>query len=297
MQSSLEKKLQQVHAIFDVKSIISTELDKGSIEAYYKKNFLAYRLFHNRTGFLHMGISTAEKAQDKDYCEQANQISSLIAKHKLKNILELASGQGANLQHLASRHRDVTFYGIDLSTSPNRQILQQPNISFSYGDYHNLSQFKDESLDLIYVIEALCHTTTPEIVFSQVHKKLRKDGLFVIFDGYYTNRSISPTEKIACELVEKSMAVNTFQNINDIVKITEREHFRIIEQTDLSKNVLPSMRKIERLAKHLFKHRVISKILSRVFPSEIFNNAIAGYLMPDLIEYGIATYYKLIIQK
>ena len=57
LDTSLEEKVTDIQARFDINYLLQEVEDTSVIKKYYQSNRLTYRLFHNWTGFLHMGIS------------------------------------------------------------------------------------------------------------------------------------------------------------------------------------------------------------------------------------------------
>ncbi|MFZ0926931.1 MAG: class I SAM-dependent methyltransferase, partial [Halobacteriota archaeon] len=155
---NLELYLAQIRDIFDIPRIIDAPRDKPQIINYYLANKLSYRLAWSLEGFIHCGISYDGKRKKEDFREQARVVDAYIEDKHAKKVLELGYGLGSNSAYLARRNPHVTFDAIDISNKPLRSFTTIPNLSFCFGDYHNLSQFKDDSYDIVFVIEALCYS-------------------------------------------------------------------------------------------------------------------------------------------
>ncbi len=299
MSTKLAEKLRRLKSVLNTDKYL-TETNNGKVvKDYYQTNRIAYRLFHNRQGFLHMGITENGHYNDVDLLEPLKQISQYIENKDGFRVLELASGQGANTTYLAENYKKVQFTALDYSTKPKSAFYNLDNTSFDFGDYHDLSKFKDSSFDLVFIIEALCHANDVNKVVSEVKRVLKPNGYFVIFDGYYAKNptQLDETESEASKLTATGMAVKEFQYLPDFQSVIQDNGFKVVEEINLSSKVLPTMKRFERLAKAFIKLGVIGKLLTKFLPDMFVRNAVAGYLMPELMEQGIAIYYKHVLQK
>jgi len=159
-----------------------------------------------------------------------------------------------------------------------------------------LRSYKDRTFDIVYVIEALCYSTNKEVVFKEVRRVLKSNGYFIIFDGYRSSKKLSRDEEIACKLTEKSMAVQSFEIYKDVIQKAFKQHFVLDYEENLSKYVLPTMKRFEKLSKVYIKFPLISRLVTKILPMEFSANSIAGYFMPNLIEGKIAQYMVTVLK-
>lgn len=297
---TIEFKLKQIARIFDIEKVAKLNIDKDYIQKYYKVNSVPYSIFHTKDNFMYMGISRDGIYKKEDLKAHTMFIDSYIKKCNAKNVLEIASGRSASTNFLAQINPNVNFYGVELSDGQYKHAKKRSrfiaNVSVQKGDYHDLSMFKDSMFDTVYVIEALCYSTNKEQVFREVHRVLNKNGLFIIFDGYRNSKTLSSDEKIACNLTEKSMALQEFESYQSTIDKSLACGFIIDYEEDLSKYVLPTMKRFEKLSKAFFYFPPLSKLLAYLLPKEFVLNSIAGYLMPNLIESGIAKYMITVLK-
>lgn len=300
----LERKVQHLKKLFPTESIVSLTPTKDSIQKYYKINQLAYTLFHQGNDFIHMGISRNGKYNKKDLLEPVHIIEKYIVLADAKKILELATGRGANSAYLAKRHPKITFSGIDLPHGQLSYALNKakkiPNFHPIPGDYHDLSNFPDNSFDLVFIIEALCYSTEKDVVLKEVQRVLKPEGIFIIIDGYLKkpHSSLSEIEKLANSLVARGMMVPDFELYSDFKKNTFNLKYKILFEEDVSKLLLPTVERFEKQTQFLFKLPIpIAKFLIKLFPKEFVNNILAAALLPTLIRLDVADYEILVLQK
>jgi len=301
---SLNNKLENIKNMFDIDNLINSPANSDKIKKYYKKNQLAYTLFYNRMNFMHMGISYDNKFKKSDLYGQIKLISEYITKKDNMRVLELGSGKGGNSIYLSKKFPKVNFAATDLTKEnisfARRKTKSFKNISFECIDYHNLSKFPKNSFDIVFVIEALCHSNNKAKVFLEVKRILKKGGFFIVIDGYVNEerKKLTNSEKLAMKLTEKGMAVDKFQTYEDFLKIVKESKLKIIEEIDWTNNIFPSLIKFEKTANRFFKLKFFAKLILKIVPKEFSYNAISGYLMYILFkEHNLYKYQATICKK
>ncbi len=298
----LKTKLSNIENVLNVNDLLARNGCTDSIRKYYKLNKLAYSIFHSKKGFVHAGLSESDSFKDEDLLAQPKIIGKYIEENNAKEVLELAMGKGANSKYLAEKYPDVNFYGLDLENGQldinNFKNIQ--NLRVSYGDYHKLDSFPDEKFDIIYVIDALCHSNNKDVVAKEVYRVLKNGGLFIVIDGYSGKKTneLNEDEVLAKQLNEKGMMLSSFEYIDNAVDKIKSAGLILVEDKDYSKNIIPSFGRLEKIAsKTIFEPRILGKIVDKVLPNEITFNAVSAYLTPVLIRKGIFCYKLLIFKK
>jgi ubiquinone/menaquinone biosynthesis C-methylase UbiE len=301
MNKTLENKIDTISNVMNISKITELHPDNNYIARYYSLNKIPYTIFHTRTDFVYMGISKDGIYKEDDLLEAARIVAEYIESTRAENVLELATGRGANSEYLSKLYPKVNFYGIDLSSSHLGFAIKRAGSVKNYhpepGDYHNLTIYKDNSMNIVFVIEALCHSTHKERVLSEVHRVLKDDGLFIIIDGYRAIDPRSQKEEVAMKLIEKSMALEIFEQYESFKSKTLESGFAIIKDENLSQYILPTLKRFENLARKYFSHKFLAKILYMILPNEVINNAAAGYLMPEAVQMGLFTYQLTVLKK
>ena len=289
--------LKQIGGIFDIQSIINEPQDKPQIISYYLKNKLTYRLGHNWQGFLHCGISYDGKHKKEDFKEQARIVERYVRDNNAKKVLELGYGLGANCAFLANRNPLVMFEGVDISNKPLKRFTKMPNAHFKFDDYHDLGTVEDNAYDIVFTIEALCHSTNKLQVLRVVKKKLKKDGLFIVIDGYRRDyaATLSPSEEVMVRLIEKGFSVDAFECVKDVERYMRKEYLTVVTK-DISQCVLPCMAKGQ-WALHYFSHPALARVVNRFLPLDVVKNTIVALLLPISIRRDIACYYIHVLKK
>lgn len=195
---SLSEYLDDIRHLFDIVTLLNSEQNNREIQKYYIGNRLAYHLIHHSQGFMHMGLSRNGRFERSDVLGQVNFIQHFITP-MTQNVLELGAGNGTNSIYLSLHNSETQFYALDLSTTPLKFRSRPQNFSQEIGDFHNLDRYSDNFFDVVFVIEALCHSDDKNKVFTQVYKKLKRGGVFIIIDGYTrrAERNLSDDETLA----------------------------------------------------------------------------------------------------
>jgi len=251
-----------------------------------------------------MGISRDMKYDHEDVLEQPKIVAKYIRRLNAHNVLDLGVGKGSSSTYLARLFSNIRFDGIDLPNSlldvAKRAAKKVPNFYPMEGNYHDLSRYDRAQFDVVFAIESLCHSTKKEKVFNEIWRVLRKDGTFIIIDGYLgkPEKSLNDNERLAKKLTEKGMMVEDFEYYGDIKEKIEQLGFKIIEEEDVTRLIIPTLKRFESLArKTLFNHPRLGRVIVKLLPDEFTANAISGYLMPVIVELSLAKYTILVVKK
>lgn len=303
MKHTVSKKLERLGQFFNLTDVIHSNIDSRYVDEYYNANKFAYSLLHTKEHFVHMGISKTGSYRKSDLYVHATEIEGMVKQDGAEKVLELAVGRGGNSYWLAKRNSDVKVTGIDVSTVQlsfaNKLASTLSNFETLKASYEDLSLFDDNSFDLVFVIEALCHSNDSTKVLREVRRVLKPNGHFVVYDGYRTKQDSRYTEneRTAMRLLEVGVAVEHF-DVYQLFKMNARQNgFEVIYAENLSKHVIPTMRRFERRARLFFKLGFAAKLLLRCLPRKFSYNIISGYLFPTVMECGLFSYQSTVFQK
>ncbi|MEM6934693.1 MAG: class I SAM-dependent methyltransferase, partial [Pseudomonadota bacterium] len=173
------------------------------------------------------------------------------------------------------------------------------SLSVLKGDYHDLSRFADASIDLAFIVEALCYSQRKEAVFREVARILKPGGQFLVYDGYGEPpiAARSSDEARAARLLERGMAVDHFETFEDVRDAAESAGLDLAADQDFSAAILPTCDRFARRARRFLRHRLIAWIALRAFPPAFTNNVVVGLLFPILMRRRIFTYRASLFRK
>ncbi|HLV92059.1 MAG TPA: bifunctional demethylmenaquinone methyltransferase/2-methoxy-6-polyprenyl-1,4-benzoquinol methylase UbiE, partial [Aequorivita sp.] len=115
-------------------------------------------------------------------------VIKLVSEKKVENVLDIATGTGDLAIQFAEKTEAKRIVGLDLSDGmlnvARKKISGKPysnKIEFIQGDSEALP-FEDNSFDAITVSFGIRNFENLEKGLSEIHRVLRKDGIFVILE-------------------------------------------------------------------------------------------------------------------
>jgi ubiquinone/menaquinone biosynthesis C-methylase UbiE len=298
----LAKYLNKIKQVFDLDELLRQEIDQMEVVDYYVQSEAGYRFFHSSEGAIHLALNYDRKFDKEGYYGQAKIIQKHITELCPQRVLELGSGKGFNTIYLARKNKDVEFIGIDITHKyvkfAQTQSQGLANLHFVLGDFHKLN-FVDESFDLVFEVESVCHAYDMSMVLSEIYRVLKPKGRFISFDGYRKAGfdQFDDKIKLAARLVEVAMAISRPWLIDDWLYLAQKIGFEILSVDELSEAIMPNLLKFQRLAKGYFKFTILSRALLRILPPKLVKNSIAGLLMPFTIKAGAHGYYNIVLKR
>lgn len=299
-EETLKEYLDKIENVFNTKSIIDENIDKSKIQKYYYDSNLGYNLVHSKEGSVHMALNYDGVFNKEGYFQQVREINEhLMSDNK---VLELGCGKGFNSFFLAKKNNSSKFFGIDISNKhlnyAKKRADSLENLNFNYGDFHSLD-FDDNEFDVVFELESVCHSDSPETVLKEVNRVLKSVGKFILYEGFRTKgfENLTKTQKKAASLIEKTMAVNNGHNINEWLEIAKNNGFTVIQNDDISIAIMPNLKRFHRMARKYFKYNLTAKIILAVMPKNLIKNTVAGLLMPFSIMQKTHSYNRLVLTK
>jgi sterol 24-C-methyltransferase len=245
---------------------------------------------------MHFRISSNGCFTDEDAYYQPDTVSEFIKSGDV--VMELGFGQGANLLYLARCHPDARFIGVDLS--PLKKTKEVPeNVSTYQLDYSNLSQFEDNSVDVMYAFETIVHNTDKEKIYREVFRVLKPGGVIIVFD-YALAASFETYDahlQKAIALISKGGAAAMIESLEELNAHYAHCGLKLEESIDHTRATLPDLKRLERKAAKILERPWLARLMFRLLPDQFVSNIILGYLGYDSGNAGICTYQEWIVRK
>jgi len=297
----LDRRAAVLDRCFDLSRLADSGDTPAKIRRYYEDSRLGYRLVHSREGAMHMALNPAGTFDRAGYEAQARLVEDRFAPGTA-DVLELACGNGYNLELLAARHRDRRFLGIDLVERQlarcNRRLAAHDNARAVPGDFQGLD-LEDDAFDCVYVVESFCHATDLPAAFAEVARVLRPGGRFIVIDAWRTAAfdGLTPAVRRAALNVELAMAIADGRQLPAWQAAAADAGLRVTEEVDLSAQIMPNLERLARVAETgLLSHPWRVRLLKLVVRRPLLMNAVAGYLSPLTIMAGAHTYRLLALE-
>lgn len=297
-KSTLAEKTVRLDSLLNLNRVIDGDKNApAQIQLYYQLNRLTYRRFHSRSGFMHFRVSKNGVYSDEDIFYQPDTVSSYLQPGF--HVLELGPGNGANLVRLAKRHPDNKMIGVDLCPGKPRDLPS--NARLLRRNYSDLSIFKENSFDVVYAVETIVHCSEAEkdSVFQEVYRVLKPGGVFLNWDYALTGpyESFPPLTQKAIALISKGAASAMIESADAWEQHFKQAGFLEEQTTDLSKEIMPDLKRLERKSHKVLDNPGRTRAMFRLFPSQMMNNVIVGYLGYDSFCEGIIGYKQWVYRK
>jgi len=164
-------------------------------------------------------------------------------------ILDAGCGMGASAIWLA-KHYNVEVIGITISELEYKkaQIFAKAagvldKVKFYIGDFTN-TNFNDESFDIIWGIESVCHIINKKDFIKEARRILKNNGKLIISDGFIKKDNLNKLDEWLLDNWIKRWRVPNLVKVSDFQKYLEETRFKNVKFIDITKNILPSSREI-----------------------------------------------------
>lgn len=244
---------------------------------------------------MHFRVSKGSAFSEDDIYYQPETISAYIP--RCASVLELGPGQCANLLYLARCHPDAYFCGMDLLTLKLKNA--PPNLRIIKQDYSEMSNFPDGTFDVVYAIETIVHSSDKDRIFKEVYCVLKPGGTFIVYD-YALSRpygDFDPLTQKAISLISKGGVSPVIEQAETWKNYFMSNGFHCEKVTDLSKAVMPNLKRLQNKAERVLRHPSVAKVVFRILPWLFSNNIIVGYLCYDSCWEGVILYKEWVFRK
>jgi len=303
LEADLVRRLRKLERVFDLPALRAEPLAAPDVVEYYENCHDAYRKYHSQAGAVHMALNDGDRFDPDGFFGQLRRMEAGWAQPPAA-LLELAFGQGFNLEYLASRHADCAVHGIDLTPAHvriashrlERAALQR--VSLLQGDFHHLP-YDDVQFDEVFCIEAFCYATNAPQALSEVARVLKPGGCFTLFDGYLPRHpeALAHDEALAVELVAKGMAIEGLQPLDLLLSQALQAGLLLADMTALDSEVMPSLARLESITGAVIRFPWLGRRALARRNRMRGRNVLAGYLMRNAVAQGLISYRHIVLRK
>jgi len=274
-----------------------------SVRTYYDQNTNLFLKFNNskKAQNIHRslwknGIDNLEDALNYSNSLILNEIESLMPSHA--RIADLGCGVGASLFYIYPRLQNPSS-ALGLTLSPVQAKLAKNSakelelgnqILFAEGDFTSVP-LENESLDVIYSVEAVCHAVDPEKYFQEASRLLRKGGKLILVDDYQANRSFTKNETKWLNAYIEGWYVPGVRTIEQTLEFAKNNNLNLINNEELTPYLrlrnLPDF-----LASTLLFLGNQLSIKHAILPSMLGSMALQQCLHMKIVEYRFLVFEK-----
>lgn len=233
---------------------------KSQVVAYYEGTVFDYGLFWHTPNDLaiHYGFSDETTRGHSDRLLNENRFLANAVKIKSTDyILDAGCGVGGSAIWIAKNYGSRVV-GITISRSQierariNAEKFGVEKLTQFYEmDYHS-TNFPDATFDVVWAIESLCHSPDKLRLFKECYRILKPGGRLVVADGFQKNKATnSQDQKIFNDFIY-GLAVYQTTFWDEFRDGLVAAGFRNIQRWDKTEVIIPSAKKIYRLAIFFF---------------------------------------------
>lgn len=267
------------------------------VAEYYDITLPYYKWFWHRdseSSALHYGFWENDTRTVKDALLNENKfLAELAGVRSGTKVLDAGCGIGGSAIWLA-KNRGAHVVGITLS---KKQLEKAKELAKARGidnkaefylkDFMNTG-FPDDSFDVVWAIESVCHAVDKKIFLKEAYRVLKKGGRIVVADGFL-RRKPNPSEEIAYNNFLEGFVLPGLASADLFREEMAEVGFRDMRFLDKTEETKPS-------SKILYKRtRLFYPVVSflnwlHIISNVLIKNSIAGIAQWELVKGGIICY-------
>jgi cyclopropane fatty-acyl-phospholipid synthase-like methyltransferase len=226
--------------------------DISTITEYYTESHLDYQLIWQLpvSHGLHAGYHDDEHRRHGAAVENMNRVlaDKVDIGHE-DRVLDCGCGVGGSTVWLAD-NRGASACGIDLVPMQLRKAADLASdrgvadrVDFSRQDFTRTA-FPDDSFDVIWGIEAICHAEDKRDFLDEAARLLRDGGRLVVSDGFQAVDALTPAEREAMDVWLDGWAVPNLDSVDAFSDGLVEAGFADVTVEDATESVMPSSKRL-----------------------------------------------------
>jgi tocopherol O-methyltransferase len=228
----------------------------ADIVRYYDESYWDYRTswLNPATLAIHYGYWDSETSSHNQALLRMNQaLADAAGIGDECRILDAGCGVGGSAIWLAERYR-ARVTGITLSEAQVRLAGRNAvrrgvaeRVNFQVMDFC-ATAFPNESFDAVWGIESICHALSKPAFLAEAFRLLRPGGCLVCADGYALRQHYSDAEWQCIETCLNGWQIPNLAVPAEFEGYLSVAGFRSIRFRDVTPHILPSSRRLRRIA-------------------------------------------------
>ena len=248
---------------------IVDRFDLGRIQAYYDETWADYRLLWlgPTDRALHFGYWDEHTRTHSESLLNMNRVlASRLGLVGGERILDAGCGVGGSALWLA-REYGAEVVGI---TPVASQVVRarryahesglDGHVSFSVQDYA-ATTFPDASFDAVWALESACHAADKSRFLSEARRVLRPGGRLGMVEYCRTARPLPEADEAVLHGWLSGWVIPDIATIDEWTTLLHAAGFEDVHTEDLTPGVVPSLRRLHRVATWLWPGELALRVL------------------------------------
>lgn len=280
-------------------------LGTEAIKKYYSDTQFEYGLVWNwrskHTPALHFGYYDEKATNHHRSVIRANEVLAEWGNiQQGATIIDAGCGLGHSTLWLAeyynARVTGVTIVPKQVETM-KKFIAKKgiKNVSFIEASYFDMP-FEDNSIDVVWAIEAVCHAKDKSQFYKEAYRVLKKGGKLLIGENLRTARPMEKEKEELLKYIFHSWAIPDLDTFEEHRSHAMGSGFKTFESKDVTTNMMVSYRNLEEMCK---RWAWLNKLLHTfgLISTVRRNNMLGSMKQYEAIKQKVFTYNHLKAQK
>lgn len=268
------------------------------VKAYYDSSQWIYKLFcYNGALSMHHGFWHKDTKTIQEAMTNEDQFIMDLAKiNSESRVLDAGCGVGGTAIAIAKKTR-ANIVGVTLSLKQAKLAQRyairnnvRNNTEFAVQDYAQMD-FRDNSFDVIYGIESLCHGYPKLGFLKEAFRLLKPGGILVIADGYTSRPPTTEKEIEITERFKSAFALVELITPGEMTRYLKKAGYIKIKEFPKIDEIAPSILHFHKLGRFTGPLIKISSYLPFSSAKALYKNKVASKCEYDGLKIGLSTYY------
>jgi len=233
-------------------------LGTEAIKKYYSDTQFEYKLVWNwrskNTAALHFGYYDEKATDHHRSVIRANEVLAEMGNIKPgSRIIDAGCGLGHSTlwlaEHFNARVTGITIVPKQVETM--KKFIEKngiSNVDFIEASYFNMP-FEDNSVDVVWAIEALCHAQDKSKFYKEAFRVLKPGGKLLIGENLRTARPLEKEKEELLKEIFHSWAIPDLDTFEEHRSHALGAGFNSFQNNDVTANMMVSYRNLEEMCR------------------------------------------------